>query len=153
MTANLTEAVWRAVAQVVDPELLVATVEDLGILEGVRVTDGRVEVDLVPTFLGCPALEVIREDVARAARSVSGVEDVEVRFRSHPVWTPERITARGRARLGEDLTIAVREAGRPVVCPLCGSVSVEERSQFGPTACRAVGYCSDCRNPIEVVRR
>ncbi len=152
---DLLQVVRQAVGRVTDPELPVATVEELGILEDVRVDErgGSVEVDLVPTFLGCPALEVIRQDVTAAARSVPGVSGVEVRFRSHPQWTPERITAEGRRHLAEGLTVAVRDTRGEMSCPVCGSGRVEERSPFGPTACRAVAYCSDCRNPVEVVRQ
>ncbi|MFQ5948581.1 MAG: 1,2-phenylacetyl-CoA epoxidase subunit PaaD [Acidimicrobiia bacterium] len=155
MATTLTDAVRQAVREVTDPELPVATVADLGILEEVRVdeSEGRVEVDLIPTFLGCPALEEIQEDVSAAARSVEGVKDVAVRFLSRPQWNPERITARGRERLAEGLTIAVSGPARQVICPVCGSRHVEERSPFGPTACRAIGYCSDCRNPVEVIRQ
>lgn len=138
-----------AVGAVTDPELPVATIEELGILEEVRVTGDRVEVDLVPTFLGCPALDLIREDVEEAAASVEGVREVEVRFVSRPRWTPERITPEGRRKLAEGLTISVRGEG----CPVCGSEALEERSPFGPTACRAVAYCPGCRNPVEVIRQ
>lgn len=153
--APLLEDVRRAVSEVTDPELPVATIEELGIMEDVRV-DGsscRVEVDLIPTFLGCPALEMIRSDVTNAARSVPGVGSVEVRFRAEPQWTPERITAEGRKHLAEGLTIAVRGPVGEMVCPVCGSETVEERSPFGPTACRAVAYCDACRNPVEVIRQ
>lgn len=149
----MAEEVRRAVSEVTDPELPVATIEELGILEDVRVDGSSVEVDLIPTFLGCPALEMIRRDVTTAARSVPGVGRVEVRFRVEPQWTPERITVEGRKHLAEGLTIAVRGAVGEMVCPVCGSEQVEERSPFGPTACRAVAYCDACRNPVEVIRQ
>lgn len=151
---TLDREVWEAVRGVTDPELPVATIEELGILEEVRVDRdaARVEVDLVPTFLGCPALDLIREDVAAAARSVEGVAEVEVRFVSEPRWSPDRITPAGREKLAEGLTIAVRSTRREAVCPVCGSRHLVERSPFGPTACRAIAYCDGCRNPVEVIR-
>lgn len=149
----LEEAVREAVRAVTDPEMPVATVEELGILEEVRVDEGRVEVDLIPTFLGCPALEEIRRDVEEAAAGVEGVEAVDVRFVSEPRWTPDRITPEGRVKLAEGLTIAVRGTRGEASCPVCGSGAVAERSPFGPTACRAIAYCEGCRNPVEVIRR
>ena len=149
----LREQVRDAVAAVTDPELPVVTIADLGVLETVDVDEasGRVRVDLVPTFLGCPALRLIEGDVRAAAAAVAGVRDVEVRFLAAPRWTPDRITAEGRAALAGDLGIAVREAGF-VTCPVCGGTRVEERSPFGPTACRAIAFCPDCRNAVEVIR-
>lgn len=150
--ATPTEAVGRAVAEVLDPELPVVTIEQLGILEDVRVQDGLAEVDLIPTFLGCPALEVIEEDVRKAAASVDGIRAVVVRFRAEPAWNPERITEEGRRNLANGLAIAVRDPFGASVCPVCGSSELEERSPFGPTACRAISYCESCRNPVEEIR-
>ncbi len=149
---TLTEVVRRAVAEVLDPELPVVTIEQLGILEDVRVREGVAEVDLIPTFLGCPALEVIEEDVRTAAASLDGIRSVVVRFRTEPAWNPERITEQGRRNLADGLTIAVRDPSGASICPVCGSDEVDERSPFGPTACRAVSYCQSCRNPVEEIR-
>ncbi len=155
--ATLLALATEAVAAVTDPELPCVTIAELGILEEVRAGDafGVVEVDLVPTFLGCPALALIQADVAAAAGAVPGVSSVVVRFLSTPPWSPERITAAGRAKLAADMAIAGADplAARPVVCPMCCSVEVESRSMFGPTACRSVSWCADCRNPVEVIRQ
>jgi ring-1,2-phenylacetyl-CoA epoxidase subunit PaaD len=154
VTGNaLVDRVRSAVAAVTDPEFPNVTIEQLGILETVRVDEHRgVEIDLIPTFLGCPALEVISDDVRRAAESVEGVEQVDVRFRSEPVWTPDRISPEGRRNLAA-FTIAVRDQADVTVCPVCGSEGVVEQSPFGPTACRAIAFCPDCRNPVEVMRQ
>ena len=153
-TTTLTAEVRRVVADVSDPEFPGVSIDHLGILESVEVDDdGRARVRLLPTFLGCPALGVIADDVAAAASSVSGVVDVQVEFRSDPVWTPDRISAAGRRLLAEEFTVAVRAARRLVTCPVCGSRNVSEVSPFGPTACRAIAYCPDCRNPLEVMRQ
>ncbi len=151
VAVSTVEAVEAAVAAVSDPEFSGVSIKDLGILEKVEMRDGTIVIELVPTFLGCPALEVIEADVLAAAESAAAETSVEVRFVTSPTWTPERITTEGRRALAE-LTVAVRDH-RPVVCPVCGTESVAERSAFGTTACRAIGYCSSCRNPIEVVRR
>lgn len=150
---TLSDRVQRSVAEVCDPEFPNVTIEQLGILEAVRVSEGgKVEVDLVPTFLGCPALDVIEADVREAAQSVSGVGAVRVRFATDQVWTPDRITPQGRRNLAE-LTVAVRDEAGQALCPVCGSRHVAERSPFGPTACRAIAFCDSCRNAVEVIRR
>ena len=149
----LLERVRASVASVCDPEFPNVTIEQLGILESVNVSeDGKVDVELVPTFLGCPALDVIATDVREAAEKIEGVKDVAVDFRSDQVWTPERISEEGRANLAT-LTIAVRRDDDVAVCPVCSSEDVVERSPFGPTACRAIAFCENCRNAVEVIRQ
>lgn len=94
--------VRRAVESVPDPELPVVTVGNLGMLHDLTVhDDGRVEVEMLPTFSGCPAIDVIREDVEAAARGVPDVIEVQVRFRFDPPWSPQRIDDEGRAALRE----------------------------------------------------
>lgn len=150
---TLLDRVHTAVASVCDPEFPNVTISQLGILEDVSASDdGRVVVELVPTFLGCPALDIIEADVRNAAESVTGVSDVEVRFMSDHVWTPDRISPEGRRNLAE-LTIAVRDDSHVALCPVCGSKHVVERSPFGPTACRAIAFCENCRNAVEVIRQ
>lgn len=147
----------EVVRAVPDPELAGVGIGDLGLVHDVRVDEatGAVEVDLVPTFLGCPALGVIERDVRAAALGVDGATSVAVRFLTAPAWTPARISARGRAQLAE-LGIAV-DTGRTrlvsVTCPVCGATRLRPVSEAGPTACRSVAWCDSCRNPVEVVRR
>ena len=149
----LLERVRAAVASVCDPEFPNVTIEQLGILESVRVSEGgEVDIELVPTFLGCPALDVITADVTAAVDQVEGVHKVAVQFRSDRVWTPERISKEGRENLAS-LTIAVRRDDDVAICPVCSSQRVVERSPFGPTACRAIAFCESCRNAVEVVRQ
>ena len=157
LTTSLHEAVVAAVAAVPDPELAGVEIGDLGLVESVTVDDeaGTVTVELVPTFLGCPALEVIECDVRRAIETVTPAHRVTVRFVSTPAWSPERISTRGREQLGE-LAIAVADQGvrfESVSCPVCGVCRLRTVSAVGPTACRSVAWCDACRNPIEIVRR
>ncbi len=157
----------RAVLDTVpDPEMPPVSVAELGMVTDVRVHGDRVEVDLVPTYSGCPATAVIREETARAIKAMDGVGSVEVRFVNTVVWEPERITPPGRRKLAEFgiappgsgqtlLQIGRRPGlGQPgetqgVVCPLCGSRDTVADSPFGPTPCRSSSYCNACRNPFE----
>jgi ring-1,2-phenylacetyl-CoA epoxidase subunit PaaD len=154
-STTLAEAVRSRVAAVDDPEFPGVTIADLGMVESVFVdaTAATVIVDLLPTFLGCPALEVIAADVAGAAVAVPGIDEAEVRFLSDPVWSIDRINDRAREQLAREFTVAVPFGSGGVACPVCASGSVESRSPFGPTACRAISYCPSCRNPIEVMRQ
>ena len=145
---EVTEASVRAaLAEVPDPEIPAVSVLDLGMVEGVSVDGGAIRVELLPTFIGCPALDRIREDVA--ARLATFGRAVDVQFTNRVPWTTERITPAGRERL--------RRAGfaPPVVdpadsrCPHCGSADVQLENLFGPTLCRSLAYCRSCRQPFE----
>ena len=156
-TAAMEAAVLEAVSSVCDPEYPDITIAELGILESVSARDrgGAVRVELVPTMLGCPALDVIASDVTAAARSACIGSDVsvEVVFVADPVWTPDRISPGAVEFMAREYSVAVRRARSHAPCPICGSTALEHRSDFGPTPCRSVEWCPSCRNPIEVVGR
>lgn len=157
----------RAVAAaVVDPELPMLTLADLGVLRDVRREGGAVVVEITPTYSGCPAVGVMRADLVHALHE-AGYERVDVRTVLSPPWSTDRITAEGRRKLAE-AEIAppgaapVRPAGpiplqlgpspRRADCPLCGSPDTEELSEFGATACTALRRCRRCREPFEHVK-
>ena len=150
-------AVRRSVSQVCDPEYPEVTIAELGILERVRSSDGgsAVRIELVPTMLGCPALDVIARDVTDAARAACAGADIsiEVAFVDDPVWTPDRIAPSAVGFLAREYSVAVRRRSAEASCPICGGTSLEHRSDFGPTPCRSVEWCPSCRNPVEVVGR
>jgi ring-1,2-phenylacetyl-CoA epoxidase subunit PaaD len=148
-----------AVAAVVDPEIRVITIDDLGILRDVTVDEGgRVVVTITPTYSGCPAMDVIRSDITSAAR-FAGAHDVEVRTILAPAWTTDWISADGRAKLaasGIAPPSPVRAAGPiPVTiglsirCPRCNSTDTVELSRFGSTACKALRRCRACAEPFD----
>jgi ring-1,2-phenylacetyl-CoA epoxidase subunit PaaD len=144
------EAVRSAVASVRDPEYPDLNIEQLGILEDVVIDSSTIRIDLVPTILGCPALDTIEQDVLAAARALG--YEVTVRFCRSPAWTPERISEDAQQILANEYTIAITPRSGPTECPVCGHTSLEKRSDVGPTACRSVQWCPNCRNPVEVVR-
>ena len=147
-----------AAAAVVDPELRVVTIEELGILRGVDVdpATGRVTVTITPTYSGCPAMDVIRADVRQAVQA-AGHPDVEVATVLAPAWTTDAITAAGREKLRAagiappSGSAAVRLA-LTVRCPRCGSPDTEELSRFGSTACKALWRCRACAEPFEHIK-
>jgi ring-1,2-phenylacetyl-CoA epoxidase subunit PaaD len=152
VTAPSVAEVRDAVASVHDPEYPGISIADLGLVEDVRVTPDRVEVDLVPTFSGCPALGMIADDVRAAVGAVAGVATVEVRWRSDGVWGPERLSLSARQALASEFTVVLRRRDGSLLCPVCGSSSVVDTSPAGPTRCRSVAWCPECRNPVEVLR-
>ncbi|MER7273661.1 1,2-phenylacetyl-CoA epoxidase subunit PaaD [Dactylosporangium sp. NPDC000244] len=143
------------VAAVLDPELPVVTIEELGILRDVAERDGRVTVTITPTYSGCPAMDAIRADIT-AALHADGYGDVQVDTTLTEPWTTDWITPAGLEKLAAAgiappsstrtrLTLTVR-------CPRCGSPETEELSRFGATACKALWRCRACREPFERVK-
>ena len=141
--------VRAALAEVRDPELPVVSLVDLGIVERVEVAGGRIAVELLPTFIGCPALELIEASVGQRLASF-GVP-VKVGFTRRVPWTSDRITAAGLGRL-RAAGIAPPLDPAKMRCPWCDSARVVMDSAFGPTQCRSLFYCRDCRHPFEALK-
>jgi len=152
------EQVWSALAEIPDPEIPVISLVDLGVIRDVGVANGTVRVAFTPTFLGCPALEVMRDAMAERLRAL-GVEP-EIRVRNDESWSTDRITPEGREKLRVSgfAPPAPREAAAPTLvqlqsnvfrCPYCGSTDTKLENIFGPTPCRSLRYCSSCRQPFE----
>lgn len=145
-----------AVAAVVDPELRVVTIEELGVLRDVQEdrATGRVTVTVTPTYTGCPAMDVIHADI-RSALAAAGYLDVEIRTIIAPPWSTDWITESGRAKLAAaGIAPPARHAGPvplslTVRCPYCGSADTEQLSRFGSTACKALWRCRSCREPFD----
>ena len=151
----VTEAqVWEALAEIPDPEIPVISVVDLGVVRDVRVADARVHVEFTPTFLGCPALEVMRDAMAARIAELGAEPEVEVVLDDS--WSTDRITAAGREKLraagiGPPQPVAQLLTLDPSVfrCPHCGSRDTALENLFGATPCRSQRYCRSCRQPFE----
>ncbi len=156
------EAVWEALAEVPDPEIPVVSVVDLGLVHTVELDGERLRVELLPTFVGCPALELIRRSVADRLAGMAPRVEVEMTF-AVP-WTSDRITPDGRRKLrqsgfappgpaavvGDARPLFATIAMRPTAtCPWCGSADTALENLFGPTLCRTVFWCNHCRQPFE----
>jgi ring-1,2-phenylacetyl-CoA epoxidase subunit PaaD len=155
----VTEAqVWDALRDVEDPEIPVISVVDLGVVRAVAVDNGTVRVEFTPTFLGCPALEVMRERMAEEIRALGAEPQVEVVLDDS--WSTDRITPEGREKLRRAgfAPPTPREVTAPKLvqlqsdafrCPYCGSSDTRLENIFGPTACRSLRHCENCKQPFE----
>jgi ring-1,2-phenylacetyl-CoA epoxidase subunit PaaD len=155
----VTEAqVWDALAEIPDPEIPVISLVELGVVRDVAVDGEHVRVEFTPTFLGCPALDVMRDAMAEKVRELGGEPDVLVI--SDDSWSTDKITPEGREKLRAAglAPPTPREASAPTLlqlrsgafrCPYCGSKDTRLENIFGPTPCRSVRYCTSCRQPFE----
>lgn len=153
---EILDKVWGSLVSIADPEIPAISIVDLGIVESVDLRGDEVTVVCLPTFVSCPALDVIRRDVEGAITRIGLKPDVK--FVMSPAWTTDRITPEGRRKLLDyglvppsrsdngKVGLALISPGR---CPYCGSGDTILESPFGPTLCRATCYCRSCRNPYE----
>ena len=152
------EQVWEALAEIPDPEIPVISLVDLGVIRSVDVSGEQVRVEFTPTFLGCPALEVMRD--AMTDRIAALGAEPEVQVITDDSWSTDRITPEGREKLRASgfAPPAPRANGGPQLvqlqsnafrCPYCGSRDTALENIFGPTPCRSLRYCRDCKQPFE----
>lgn len=155
--------VWDELSRISDPEIPAISLVDLGVIGSVDVDHERVRVELLPTFIGCPAIGVMQQQITQILGGLAIAPRVEVEISFDPPWTSERITLRGRERLRlsgfappvisgtgglDELTVL------PVAeCPYCGSRNTTLDNPFGPTLCRSIYHCAECRQPFEQFKR
>jgi ring-1,2-phenylacetyl-CoA epoxidase subunit PaaD len=156
VSAGLRERALAAASCVVDPEIPVLTIGDLGVLRAVRLTGDTVEIEITPTYSGCPAMRVIEFEIETALRA-AGIGKFRIATVLSPAWTTDWLSAEGRRKLLE-YGIAPPE-GRAsrralfgadsVTCPRCGATATERISEFGSTACKALYRCMRCAEPFD----
>jgi len=164
--ADRRERVLRVLRAVMDPEVPVLSVVELGIVRDVEVggEEDPVTVVVTPTYSGCPAMRTIEEDIIGALHD-AGFPGSRVRTVYFPAWTTdwipdeakEKLRAYGiappaRAGTGGDALVNILPRRNAVACPWCGSGDTRMRSEFGSTACKAVMYCAACRQPFELFK-
>lgn len=157
------DALWAALELVPDPEVPALSVVELGIVRAIAADAAGVEVTVTPTYSGCPAMHTIERDIL-AALERAGARNPRLRTVYAPAWTTDWMTDAAREKLraygiappgareatGDILVQLLRRApAAAVACPFCGSTATELRSEFGPTACKAIRYCTSCTQPFE----
>ena len=160
------ERIWAELAQISDPEIPAISVVDLGVIGSVTLDDDRVSIKLLPTFVGCPAIGVMQEQITERLTALSVADEVEVEVSFDPPWTSDRISPHGRERLRLSGFAPPQVATTPGLigldelavlpiaeCPYCGSRNTTLENPFGPTLCRAIYHCADCRQPFEQMKR
>ncbi len=154
MTAD---EVWAALAEIPDPEIPVISLVDLGVVKGVTIDDGTVNIDFTPTFMGCPALDTMRLAMEAKVAELGARATVTVRLDDS--WSTDDITTEGREKLRAAgfappaprpaRRIELVQLQRGFRCPYCGSTETTLENLFGPTPCRSIRYCENCRQPFE----
>jgi ring-1,2-phenylacetyl-CoA epoxidase subunit PaaD len=154
--SDMRRRAWDAASRVVDPEIPVLTIADLGVLREVTLCDGRVEVAITPTYSGCPAMNMIALEIELALER-EGFRNPKIRTVLSPAWTTDWMSEDGRRKLkaygiAPPAGTSSRRAlfgVQAVACPQCGSDDTELLSEFGSTSCKALWRCKSCREPFD----
>ena len=152
-----TKCVYEVLMNVKDPEIDSISIVDLGMVGEVSTDGDKVNISLLPTFLGCPALEIIKKNTVKAVQAIPGVSEINVEFVYHPPWTSNRISKQGHINLRAfgiaPPPLHFEEDGSwRVDCAYCGSTYVTMDNIFGPTSCRSILYCKSCKNVFEAMK-
>lgn len=154
--AHSVEDILHFLEEVKDPEIPVLSLVDLGVIGNVDVDDAKVHIELMPTFVGCPAIEMMKEEISTVLKG-KGFKDVNVTVSFKRAWTSDRISEKGRAAIKKyglsppvDLKpVADLDILEHAVCPRCDGTNTELRNPFGPTLCRSIHYCYTCQEAFE----
>ncbi|MFS0781936.1 1,2-phenylacetyl-CoA epoxidase subunit PaaD [Bacillus sp. 1P06AnD] len=158
---TLEEAIHQMLSMVMDPEINTVSILDLGMLENVLIKkykDGySVTIQLLPTFLGCPALGIMKQTILKEMECMEEIKETTVQYLYDPPWTSDRITQKGieglkKFGISPPPRMNEEDGSWQVDCPYCGSSFVTVENLFGPTACRSILYCKNCRNPFETMK-
>ncbi len=150
------EEIFALLQEIKDPEIPVFSIQDIGMLRDVHITNNGYEVILTPTYTGCPAMGIIEADI-KALLETKGISPVKVSIIYSPAWTTDWMTEEAKAKM-QRYGIAPPEhsscgniatAEMHVACPICGSKHTELISRFGSTACKSLYKCEDCKEPFE----
>lgn len=150
------ESAWEALSRIADPEIPVLSLVELNIIREVRIVEMRVTVEMTPTFLGCPALEYMKKEIKDKLLGL-GFDEVTVELKLSPPWSTDMLTEEVREKLRvfgiappEKRMATLAEAlQKPVACPYCRSMETRLDSPFGPTLCKQIFYCKQCKQSFE----
>ena len=145
------EEIYSLLSEIPDPEIPVITIEELGILRNVELTSGGCDVTITPTYTGCPAMQMI-EDEIKAILHSNGIDVVNVKITYSPAWTTDWLSPEAKLKLkkyGIAPPLASIDTVSFIQCPNCNSFNTEIISDFGSTACKGLYRCNDCKEPFD----
>lgn len=153
------EQVWEFLKEIPDPEIPVITIEELGVLRNVEITQQQVIITITPTYTGCPAMKMFEDDIITALNE-KGITNVEIKMVYAPAWTTDWMTTEAKEKLrvygiappvegSADKGVLFANGPKTVKCPRCNSENTTLKSQFGSTACKALYTCDDCLEPFD----
>lgn len=153
------QKIWDSLSQVLDPEIPVLNIAELGVLRAVEIEQNQVIVVITPTYSGCPAMKLIEDQIVSVLTD-NGYTNIKVKTILSPAWTTDWLTDEAKQKLLEygiappgkasvNKQLLFSEGLKKVACPQCGSENTEMKSQFGSTACKALYVCKDCLEPFD----
>lgn len=150
------EEVYTWLEEVKDPEIPVLSLVDLGVITGIEISDNSVKIEMTPTFVGCPALDMMKGEIVEVLTKY-GVENISIDVTFRTPWTSDLITERGKQALKKfglapppsREVFADLEILEHAVCPRCDGTDTELKNPFGPTLCRSIHYCNTCKEAFE----
>ncbi len=156
---NFTEqSILEILKEIPDPEIPVISIVDLGVIRKINITNNGVDIDITPTYSGCPAMKQMEDDIVSTLKQ-KGIAEVNIKMVYTPAWTTdwlsddakERLRIYGIAPPQESTTDKsfITGKAKQIKCPRCGSLHTEMVSQFGSTACKALYKCKDCLEPFD----
>jgi ring-1,2-phenylacetyl-CoA epoxidase subunit PaaD len=148
-----TAHLFELLSSVVDPEIPVLTLQDLGVLRDISIDDGVINVTITPTYAGCPAMQTMRVDIEKALLK-AGHQQFNVKESLSPAWSTDWMTPNGREKLraygiAPPLKSSCDQSSGGIECPQCNSSEVKRISEFGSTACKALYQCQRCLEPFD----
>ena len=156
METITSQQVYEWLEAVKDPEIPVLSLVDLGVISHLAIEGKTVSVTLTPTFVGCPALEMMKDDITEVLRA-NGIEKVTIDVSYHVPWTSDKISEKGKIALKKFGLAPPPDAAmftdievlEHAICPRCNGTNTDLKNPFGPTLCRSIHYCNDCREAFE----
>lgn len=156
MAEITTDHIYTWLEEVRDPEIPVLSLVDLGVITAVSVSDNQVRIEMTPTFVGCPALDMMQTEI-REVLSKYGLKKIDIQVSYKKPWTSDLISEKGKQALKEfglapppprQLFVGL-DVLEHATCPRCGNTNTDLKNTFGPTLCRSIHYCNDCKEAFE----
>ncbi len=156
MKTLTTDTIYAWLEEVKDPEIPVLSLVDLGVITNVTITDDAVHIEMTPTFVGCPALDIMKEEIVALLKN-KGIENISIEVNFRDAWSSDKISTKGKQALKKyglappplNFLFTDLEILEHAQCPRCDGDNTEMKTPFGPTLCRSIHYCHDCKEAFE----